>query len=186
MQWNREFLDWLVHSEFGIEENQRLNNHGSFALLHVAAIALFVGDENRATTYVETAKSCIESSITADGSQPLELARTRSWHYSCYNLTALTRLAAIGSKIGIELWDYTGSEGQILHRAIEYLIPAATDSTDWQHPEIEFLPYLASDIISASAAAGSAVAKVTEGQLHSPPVDLWSLRLSPDDLDSFV
>ena len=44
----------------------------------------------------------------ADGSQPQELARTRSWHYSTFDLVAYTRLAAIGRHVGVDLWAYRG------------------------------------------------------------------------------
>ncbi|MGW0143695.1 alginate lyase family protein [Streptomyces calvus] len=39
-----------------------------------------------------------------DGSQPQQLARTRSRHYSAFTLVAHTRLAAIGQHVGADLW----------------------------------------------------------------------------------
>lgn len=186
IQWNNAYLKWLIHSDFGIEESKKSNNHGTFATMQIAAIALFVGDKDLAINQAEGMKSRINSCIKPDGSQPYELSRTRSWHYSCYNLVALARIAEVGSKVGVDLWGYEGSNGQSLHKAINYLIPSATGMAEWQHPETTILRWLASDIIRASANVGNAMARAAEPQLEVPDLDFWPLRQSPENLDSLI
>ena len=61
----------------------------------------------RSSNKVQNAHRC---QVKADGSQPLEIVRTRSWHYANFNATALCRTAEIGKKVGMNLWAYTGAQ----------------------------------------------------------------------------
>ena len=178
--WNVEFLDWLLYSEFGIEESRQLNNHGTFAIMQKAAIALFVDNKAVARDEMEAMQRHISISIFADGSQPMELERTRSWHYSCFSLTAFIRTAEIARKINVDLWSF---EDKKLHTAVNFLIKAATGVSQWSSPEMDFLPYAASDIIRSSAAAGNEMAKKVVSALQLPSEDFWPLRPAPEQLD---
>lgn len=182
--WNQEFLGWLVNSPFGQQEHAAKNNHGSFAAMLVAAIALFVGDHVQVQKEAIWAKQHIDVTIQPDGSLPGELRRTRSWHYSTFTLLALTRLALVVQKIGVDLWSYSGPEGQGIAKAIEYIIPAATGSAPWGHPELQFRAYAAADIIRTAARAGHAASRAVIDKLETPPDgDLWPLRPAPEQLD---
>ncbi|MFE4254322.1 alginate lyase family protein [Streptomyces sp. NPDC056910] len=187
-EWNKDFLGWLVNSDFGKEEGAAENNHGTFYDMQVAALAYATGDTalaRRAALDARTKR--IAPQIAGDGSQPQELARTRSWHYSTFDLVAYTRLAAIGRHVGVDLWSYRGPDGQSLFKAVDYLLPAATGATAWPHPELEFHRFAASDIVHAAADAGSAAAKRAVPHLETPPGgDLWALRPAAEQLDSIA
>ncbi|MFI0711194.1 alginate lyase family protein [Streptomyces inhibens] len=182
--WYRDFLGWLVHSEFGKEEAAADNNHGSFYDMQVAALAVATGDRALARTTVGAARTGrIDAQITADGRQPNELARTRSWHYSTFNLVALTRLADIGRHVGVDLWAYRGPKGASLTGAVDLLLPAATGSR-WPYPELDFHAYAASDLVHAAADAGDRRARAALPHLEAPPGgDLWGLRPAAEQLD---
>jgi hypothetical protein len=183
-KWNKDFLGWLVDSPFGQQEHAEKNNHGSFAAMLVAAIALFVGNLQQVRSEADWAQKHIDETIEADGSLPGELRRTRSWHYSTFTLLALTRLALVVQKIGVNLWSYQGHKGQGITKAIEYIIPAATGSAPWPHPELQFKAYAAADIIRAAASAGHESSKAVIHKLETPPDgDLWPLRPAPEQLD---
>jgi hypothetical protein len=62
------------------------------------------------------------SYIQSDGSQPFELVRTRSFDYSVFNLKGLFRLANIGQKIGLHLWNYKNPQGARLKTALDYFV----------------------------------------------------------------
>nr|ODN92225.1 hypothetical protein L204_05321 [Cryptococcus depauperatus CBS 7855] len=187
-QWNSDFLIWLTSSEFGMTELNAKNNHGTFARLQIAGIAAYVGDTDLARSMIQGTRDIIDKYITANGSQPLELSRTRSWHYSSFNLVAYTRLADIGSQIGIDLWGYRGPEGQSITKAVEFLIPYATGSEPWPYKELNFLYYAPSDSINAAADHGSVYAKMAlQNQTECPPVgDQWSLRPAAEQLDNII
>lgn len=109
---------------FGKEESAARNNHGTFMDMLVAGLALATGDRDLARTLVlDSRTKRVDPQIAADGSQPQELARTRSWHYSTFDLVAYTRLAAIGRQVGVNLWAYQGPQGQSLFKAVDYLLP---------------------------------------------------------------
>ncbi|KAL1868227.1 hypothetical protein VTK73DRAFT_3789 [Phialemonium thermophilum] len=183
--WNVDFLAWLTDSDFGKQEHSQRNNHGSFAAMLDAAIALFVGDRERARKEALGVQSHIAATIAPDGSQPEELRRTRSWHYSTFNLMALTRLALIAQKVGVDLWSYKGPEGQGLSVAVDYILPAATGAQAWAYPDLGFRAYAAADIIRAAAEAGHEGAKRAVGSIQLPPSgDLWPLRPAPEQLDA--
>ncbi|MFE5846029.1 alginate lyase family protein [Streptomyces niveus] len=186
--WNEDFLDWLVNSPFGKEESAARNNHGTFMDMQVAGLALATGDKALARQVVEGARAKrIDTQIAGDGTQPQELARTRSYHYSTFSLVAHTRLADIGRHVGVNLWDHRGPDGQSLFKAVEYLLPAATASAPWPHPELKFDRYAASDIVHAAADAGSGKAKAAVPRLEGPPLgDLWALRPAAEQLDSIA
>jgi len=183
-QWNVDFLDWLANSPFGIEESAAENNHGTFAIMQKAAIALFVGKEKMAKLELLLIQSRIKDDVHPDGSQPKELVRTRSWHYSIFNLVAYTRAAAVGRKVGLDLWGYKGPQGQSMHTAVDFIIPAATGMVKWKFPEMSLQPYAASDVIHASAEAGNLAAVKALGSLQAPPgMDIWLLRPAAEQLD---
>jgi Alginate lyase len=184
--WAGQFLSWLTTSDFGKEESAAVNNHGTFADMQVAALALYTGHPGLARATVEAAKAGrIDPQIAADGSQPQEISRTRSWHYSTFNLVALTRLAAIGRHVGVDLWAYRGPDGAGLTTAVDYLLPAATGAAAWPDPELEFHAYAASDIVHAAADAGDRAARAAVPRLETPPGgDLWLLRPAVEQLDA--
>lgn len=80
--------------------------------MQIASIAAYIGQTDLARFILEEQKKRIDDFIAPNGTQPLELARPRSWHYSTFNLVAFTRMAAIGKYVGVDLWNYVGPEGQ--------------------------------------------------------------------------
>ncbi|MET8223821.1 alginate lyase family protein [Streptomyces sp. NPDC005301] len=186
--WNTGFRDWLTDSAFGKEEGAAKNNHGTFYDLLLAALAGATGDRDLARRTVLDARSArIDPQIAADGSQPQELARTRSWHYSTFDLVAYTRLAAVGRHVGVNLWAYEGPDGQSLFKAVDFLLPAATGARPWPYPELEFHRFAASDVVHAAADAGDRAARAALPRLETPPGgDLWELRPAAEQLDSIA
>jgi hypothetical protein len=168
------------------DEAAATNNHGSFFDMQEAALALATGRAGLARDIVEAAGSKrLDSQLAADGSQPQEISRTRSWHYSTFNLVALTRLADVGRKVGVDLWHYTTPAGASLSRAVDYLLPAATGAADWTAPELSFHAYAATDVVHAAADAGDHAARAAVPKLQAPPGgDLWRLRPAAEQLDS--
>lgn len=187
-QWNADFLTWLRDSDFGRQEAAAANNHGTFYDLLLAGLASATGDRELARRTVrDVGPRRIAPQIASDGGQPQELARTRSWHYSTFDLVAYTRLAAIGRHVGVDLWAYRGPDGQSLFKAVYHLLPAATGAAPWPHPELEFHRFAATDVVHAAADAGDGRARQAVPLLEEPPGgDLWALRPAAEQLDSIA
>jgi hypothetical protein len=112
--------------------------HGSWYDVQVSALGLFLGKKDAATKILEEVKKKrIDVQIDNDGKQPLELARTKSWRYSNYNLMALMHLALLGEHVRIDLWNYQSASGGSIHKALNYLLPFGKDPQKWQYTQIE-------------------------------------------------
>jgi hypothetical protein len=152
--WNSEFLTWLSQSEFGQAEASGTNNHGTWANMQIAALALFTGNPSLALSTTKKATSFINEQILKNGTQPQEVVRTRSFHYLNFNLAAHLRWALVGEKLGIDNFRYRGPRGQTLFAAVDAIIPAAVNGQkDWLFEELNFLPYSATDNVHAAADA---------------------------------
>jgi hypothetical protein len=136
-QWFSDYLNWLRTSKNGRQESQAPNNHGSYYDTQVVSIALFLGDTRLATTVLNAEKDRISRQIRKDGSQPLELERTRALWYSTFNIAALFQLAKLGENVGVNLWNYRAKDGASLQRALDFLTPYLTKAEKWPYKQID-------------------------------------------------
>jgi hypothetical protein len=135
--WFRAYLKWMQESPNGKAEAAATNNHGTWYDVQVATYMLFVGDEAGARQVIEAAKSKrIAAQIQPDGQMPRELARTKSWGYSCFNLKALTQLADLGQRVDVDLWNYHTADGRSIRAALDFHFPFATGQKSWSHQQI--------------------------------------------------
>ncbi|MDO6764094.1 MULTISPECIES: alginate lyase family protein [unclassified Agarivorans] len=135
-QWYSEYLNWLLTSELGggpKGEAYAENNHGSWYDLQVAGISYFLGKESVAMNIVEKGKMRIDTQFMPDGTQPHELGRTRSYHYSYFNLDALAGVAQVGEKIGIDLWSYQSTTGASLKKGIDLVAQYHDNAEGWPY-----------------------------------------------------
>jgi hypothetical protein len=125
--WFRNYLDWLIESAEGKAEAKAPNNHGSWYDVQIASYALFIGRDELAKQIIgKFVAKRIARQIEADGRQPRELARTQSWHYAIFNLEAMFNAAAIGDRMGIDLWNYQGAGPRGIRKALDWLSPFAS------------------------------------------------------------
>jgi hypothetical protein len=135
--WMTQYLTWLRTSPNGADEVKARNNHGSWFAAQTAALALYAGDSATARTIIEGVRPRIGWQITPAGTQPIELERTRSYHYSNFNVEALSRLAEMGRHVGVDLWRYQAPEGGSLRRAIDHLAAHAAEPSTWPGRQID-------------------------------------------------
>ena len=136
-QWFTDYLRWMLDSKPGRAEAAAKNNHGTYYDLQVISFALFLGNTNLATQVAQAAREKrIAVQIEPDGSQPLELARTRAWGYSVANLSGLVSLATISENVGVDLWNYQSADGRSLRKAIDFLLPFALREKQWSYQQL--------------------------------------------------
>jgi hypothetical protein len=134
--WFHDYLDWLRTSPIGQDEARAKNNHGTWYDAQVATFALFVGDEELARQVLTRSKARIAAQLEPDGRQPLELGRTKALGYSIMNLEGLTTLAALGERVGVDLWHERSSDGRSIRKALDWIIPYATGAKEWTYQQI--------------------------------------------------
>ena len=135
--WFSRFLTWMRESKNGRDESAGKNNHGTFYDVQVASFALFVDRPEVAREVLAAAREKrIAAQIDADGRQPLEIARTRSWSYSVMNAAGLTELAVLGGHVGVDLWHFTTPDGRGIRSALLYLAPYALGDRKWPDRQI--------------------------------------------------
>lgn len=124
LAWGATYFEWLTTSKNGQDEHAAKNNHGTWYDVQAAKWALVLGRKDKAQEIcAEAATRRIGVQIQPDGKQPLELSRTASFSYSCFNLRALSALAGLGEHAGVDLWKHRSADGRSLIAALEFLAP---------------------------------------------------------------
>lgn len=131
--WFSNYARWLVDSPAGQLESRNQNNHGTWYDAQLSAFALFGGLTNLAReTLARVPERRMEPQIQADGSMPLEYARSRSWHYTLFSLAAFFTVARIGDGLGLDLWN----QGN-LRKAFDRVAPFGDPEKKWPWPQID-------------------------------------------------
>lgn len=130
--WFSQFLAWLTTHQYGIDEMNARNNHGSWWHAQVASYARLVGDEK----VLEICRNhyreiLLPNQMAPNGSYPEELARTKPYSYSLFNLDATAALLWILSDNSIEIWNYTLPDGRGIRKGLDYMLPFLNDKMKW-------------------------------------------------------
>jgi hypothetical protein len=151
-EWMRACLKWLQESRLGREEAIRGNNQETWEEVQVVALALYTGQSEVARATLQRSRAAIGQEFEPDGGQPRELARTRAWDYSIFNLTAFLHLAQLGAGVGVDLWNYRTADGRSLRRGVDYLVPFATGEKRFPYKQITpFQPSKLHEILRRAA-----------------------------------
>jgi hypothetical protein len=147
--WYRQYLEWMLSSKNGREEHAAKNNHGTWYYAQAIDFALFTGQQDKAIALVNESKKRLDSQLTAEGQQPLELERTNGLGYSTMNLRGWFTVATLAEKTGNDLWNYHTPNGAGLRTALDWLLPFAAGEKKWSYQQIskynapaEFYPLL--------------------------------------------
>jgi hypothetical protein len=132
--WFSAYLKWLTTSRNGQEERDAKNNHGTCWVMQAAEFARFT--ENKAVTRycVDRFRThLIPDQVAADGSLPLELARTKPYSYSLFDLDVLCTTAQILSNPDNDLFAFALPDGRGLRKAMAYMVPFIKDKNIWPY-----------------------------------------------------
>jgi hypothetical protein len=134
--WFSEYLEWLTTHQYGKDEMNAKNNHGTCWVMQVAAFARLTGDQKIIEFCRNRYKEVLlPSQMATDGSFPGELKRTKPYGYSLFNLDAMTMVCLILSDEKNDLMHWQTSDGKSLRKGIEFLYPFVADKTRWTYPK---------------------------------------------------
>jgi hypothetical protein len=140
--WFADYIRWMTTHPYGIEERDATNNHGTCWVMQVAAFASVTGDEaQKEMCRVRFKTVLLPTQMAPDGSFPLELARTKPYGYSLFNLDAMATIcqildgpAATRPRDDRRLWTFELPDGRGLRKALAFMAPFIEDKSRWTHP----------------------------------------------------
>ena len=133
-KWFADYLPWMTTSKNGRAEGNAENNHAVAYWLQVAVFAQFVGDEHLLAECRQKYKTVfVPDQMAADGSFPRELARTKPYGYSIFQLDNMATLCQVLSTPQDNLWSFHLSDGRGMARAMEFMYPYLADKSKWPY-----------------------------------------------------
>ena len=131
-QWFHDYIVWLHTSKPGLDEKNAKNNHSVCWAMQVASFAKLCNDNAMLDTCRNLYKTVfLPRQMGTDGSFPQELARTKPYGYSIFNLDAMVMLCQILSTPKSNLWEFETADGKSIKKGIQYLYPFVADKTKW-------------------------------------------------------
>lgn len=139
-KWFADYIFWLNTSKNGIAEKLSKNNHSACWVMQVASFAKLCGDKPMLDSLRWRYKNVLlPKQMAVDGSFPLELARTKPYGYSIFNLDAMTMICQILSVKDDNLWNFETADGKSIKKGIAYLYPFVADKSKWTlKPDVMF------------------------------------------------
>jgi hypothetical protein len=135
-EWFSKYLHWLTTSRFGINERDHGNNHSTAWAVQVSEFADLVGNDSLKQFCRHMYKNTIlADQMAKNGSFPKELARTKPYGYSLFNLDMMTTLVQILSDSTHDLWHYTAPGGKNIGKALAFMYPYIKDKSKWPYKQ---------------------------------------------------
>jgi alpha-galactosidase len=131
-KWFADYVHWMRTSKNGREEADAKNNHSVAYWLQVAVFAQFVGDDQLLAECRQRFKEdFVPKQMAPNGSFPRELARTKPYGYSIFQLDNMATLCQVLSTTNDDLWTFTLPDGRGMRKAMEFLYPYLADKSKW-------------------------------------------------------
>ena len=135
-EWFSSYAGWLTSSSHAVDEFNQVNNHGTWFDVQAITLSLHVNNHSYAKFLAHDALRRIKVQIMPNGTMPLELSRTRSMHYTWWNMMAFFELAQAASHLAVDVFCYRTKEGGSLQQALDYVAPYTIQAPDrWPYAE---------------------------------------------------
>ena len=138
--WFANYLTWMTTSKNGLEEKAAKNNHGTCWVAQAAEFARFTHDDANLEECRNLFRAkLVPDQIAPDGRLPLELARTKPYSYSLFDMDALSLVCQIAGSPGDNLWAFITPDGCGIRKTIDFMVPYIRDKSKWpfQH-DVEY------------------------------------------------
>jgi hypothetical protein len=134
-EWFAKYVSWMTTHQYGKDEREAKNNHGTCWVMQVAEFARYTGNKDLSAFCRERYRTVlVPTQLAEDGSFPLELRRTKPYGYSLFNLDAMATVCQILSTRDEHLWTYRLPDGRGISKALEFMFPYIADKKKWPHP----------------------------------------------------
>ena len=139
-EWFSDFQEWMTTHQYGIDEMNAKNNHGTTWLATASAMASLTGNQDLLSfCRVRFRNVILPSQMAEDGSFPLELRRTKPYGYALFNMDAMAIVAQILSTPDDNLWDFQTDDGKSLKKGMEFIYPYIADKNSWPYEKDIFI-----------------------------------------------
>jgi len=131
-KWFADYCEWITTSTNGVKEMNNANNHSMACYLQLASFAKFTGDEKLLESCRERFKNVLlPRQMTDDGSFPRELARTKPYGYSIFQVENVAALSVLLSTTNEDFWKFTLPDGRTPRNAVDFIYPYLADKNKW-------------------------------------------------------
>lgn len=131
-KWFKSFASWMQNSDIGKGERNMTNNHGTAYDITLYNMCAFSGETKVCDKVLASFTTLrIDPQISDDGKQPMELKRTKAFHYSIYNLTHIIDFAILLHNEGKA---FTGTKK--VEEALKYLSQYIGQQSTFPYQEI--------------------------------------------------
>lgn len=135
-RWFSNYLDWLTTHEYGKKERDHGNNHSTCWAMQVAAFARLTQNKAQLKFCEQFYKTVLLlGQMAEDGSFPKEIARTKPYGYSIFNLDAMVSLVQLLSNKENNLFQYKTNDGKSLELGLQFLFPFMKNKEIWPYPK---------------------------------------------------
>jgi hypothetical protein len=135
-EWFLQYLTWMTTHQYGLEERDARNNHGTCWVMQAAEFARVTGRTDLTDFCRARYKTVLlPNQVAADGSFPEELRRTKPYGYSLFNLDAMVTVCQIVSTPTDNLWTYQLPDGRGIAKAVAFLFPFIANKRSWPHKD---------------------------------------------------
>ncbi|UCH65638.1 MAG: alginate lyase family protein [Ignavibacterium sp.] len=139
-EWFALLLEWMTTHEYGIDERERKNNHGTCWVMQAAEYARLTNNEDVLEYCRDRYKTVLlPNQMAEDGSFPLELKRTKPYGYSLFNIDIMSTVCYILSNEQENLFTSRLEDGRGMELGMEFIYPYIKDKSQWPYePDIMY------------------------------------------------
>ncbi len=132
--WFSDFITFMTEHEYGIDERERKNNHGTCWVMQLAEFSRLTGNTKMMDYCSDRYKTVLlPNQMSLDGSFYMELERTKPYGYSLFNIDAMSMVVFILSTSEDDLWSFTLENGRGIQKGVSFIAPFIADKSTWPY-----------------------------------------------------
>lgn len=138
--WFRQLMTWLTTHSYGHGERDYGNNHAVCWTVQVASYALLLKDQAQLDSCAKFFRTrLLPDQMANDGSFPKELARTKPYGYSLFNMDAMAMVCQILWLGKENLFAFSLTDGRTFKKAVDFMVPYIKDKSKWiKEPDVMY------------------------------------------------